>query len=87
MILHLEIAPYVLKGEGVRKNPRLAAKVLSIKRTKFLTVNILFMSGQNCNHPVFTARMHKIAGFGSIFSNFGVRGHIKKTRHAPLGKV
>ena len=28
------------------------------------------MSGPRCNHSVFTARMHKIAGFGSIFPKF-----------------
>ena len=33
----------------------------------FFNFCALFVSGPCCNHSVFTARVHKIAGFGSIF--------------------
>ena len=50
----------------------------------FLNFCVLFVSGPCCNHSVFTARMHKIAGFCSIFPKFS-RGSMLRTPYKSLG--
>ena len=56
-------------GSGGSEEPsRPATKVCSTERNLFFIIFcVLFVSGPCCKHSVFTARMHKIAGFGSIF--------------------
>ena len=56
-------------GSGGSEEPSRAA-TRSAQPNKilfFFNFYVLFVSGPCCNHSVFTARMHKIAGFGSIF--------------------
>ena len=71
----------VPKGvRGVRKNPP-ALPQRSAQPNEILFFYIfcvLFVSGPCCKHSVFTARMHKIAGFGSIFPKFS-RGSMPRT--------
>ena len=59
-------------GSGGSEEPSRAATRSAQQANKIFFFNfcVLFVSGPCCNHSVFTARMHKIAGFGSIFPKF-----------------
>ena len=73
--------PRGFRGFG-RTLPR-GHKVRSTERN-FFYFCVLFVSGPWCNHSVLTARMHKIAGFGSIFPKFS-QGSIPRTPKKSLG--
>ena len=68
--LRIILRPVPKGVRGVRKNPP-ARPQGPLNRTKFIfSFCVLFVAGPCCNHSVFTAKMHKIAGFGSIFAKF-----------------
>ena len=62
--------------EGSDEPSRPATKVPSTEqKISFLIFCLIFVSGPYCNHSVFTARIHKIAGFSSIFPKFSPGKH------------
>ena len=67
----LPLRPVPKGGSGGSEEPsRAATRSAQPNEIFFFSSCVLFVSGPCCNHSVFTARMHNIAGFGSIFPKF-----------------